>query len=88
VRGDVARWVSRIIWHPAEDDHWIVDGERSAKSLFGMIRNTHRVSPQGVLSAYRDNAAVIEGSVGRRWFPQPGSGEYRASAEPIAVSRS
>ena len=26
-----------------------------------MIRNTHAKNPQGVLSAYRDNAAVIEG---------------------------
>jgi phosphoribosylformylglycinamidine synthase len=71
--------------HKIFNADWIVDGERSPKSLFGMIRNTHRVSPQGVLSAYRDNAAVIEGSTGRRWFPQPGSGEYRASAEPIDI---
>ncbi len=27
-----------------------------------MIRNTHAHSPEGVLSAYKDNAAVIEGS--------------------------
>ncbi len=71
--------------HKIFNADWIVDGVRSEKSLFGMIRNTHRVSPRGVLSAYRDNAAVIEGSAGRRWFPQPGSGEYRASAEAIDI---
>ncbi len=35
-----------------------------------MIRNTHARAPQGVLSAYRDNAAVIEGAADAvRWFP-------------------
>jgi phosphoribosylformylglycinamidine synthase len=37
------------------------------------------------LSAYRDNAAVIEGSIGRRWFVQPGGGAYEASDEPIDI---
>src|SRR5579872_6624473 len=38
---------------------WTIDGEARADSLFAMIRHTHAVSPAGVLSAYRDNAAVI-----------------------------
>jgi phosphoribosylformylglycinamidine synthase len=71
--------------HKIFNADWIVDGERSEKSLFGMIRNTHRVSPQGVLSAYRDNAAVIEGSPGRRWFAQAGDGNYEGSDEPIDI---
>jgi len=58
---------------------------RSDKSLFGMIRNTHRCNPRGVLSAYRDNAAVIEGWPGRRWFAQPGGGGYQAADEPIDI---
>src|SRR5690606_37106140 len=41
-----------------------VDGEAQEKSLFAMIRNTHAHAPQGVISAYKDNAAVIEGSTG------------------------
>jgi phosphoribosylformylglycinamidine synthase len=71
--------------HKIFNADWIVDGERSAKSLFGMIRNTHARSPQGVLSAYRDNAAVIEGWQGRRWFAQPGGGRYTAVEEPIDI---
>ena len=71
--------------HKIFNADWIVDGQRSEKSLFGMIRNTHRVSPQGVLSAYRDNAAVIEGSPGRRWFAQAGDGNYEAADEPIDI---
>jgi len=40
---------------------WQVDGNSRRDSLFGMIRNTHAATPDGVLTAYDDNAAVIEG---------------------------
>ena len=71
--------------HKIFNADWIVDGERSDKSLFGMIRNTHARNPRGVLSAYRDNAAVIEGWHGRRWFAPPGGGAYSGSDEPIDI---
>ncbi len=71
--------------HKIFNAEWIVDGERSDKSLFGMIRNTHARNPRGVLSAYRDNAAVIEGWHGRRWFVPPGGGAYSAADEPIDI---
>ncbi len=71
--------------HKIFNAEWIVDGERSDKSLFGMIRNTHARNPRGVLSAYRDNAAVIEGWHGRRWFVPPGGGAYAAADEPIDI---
>ncbi len=71
--------------HKIFNAEWIVDGVPSEKSLFGMIRNTHAKNPRGVLSAYRDNAAVIEGWPGRRWSARAGSGEYAASDEPIDI---
>jgi phosphoribosylformylglycinamidine synthase len=71
--------------HKIFNADWIVDGERSAKSLFGMIRNTHERNPRGVLSAYRDNAAVIEGWHGRRWFAPAGGGAYMAADEPVDI---
>ena len=71
--------------HKIFNAEWIVDGRRSEKSLFGMIRNTHRLRPQGVLSAYRDNAAVIEGAAGRRWYTAPGGGAYAGHDEPIDI---
>ncbi len=40
---------------------WTIDGEEQAKSLFAMIRNTHGLNPQNILSAYSDNASVIAG---------------------------
>jgi phosphoribosylformylglycinamidine synthase len=64
---------------------WVIDGEARAQSLFAMIRHTSAVSPAGVLSAYRDNAAVIEGTRGERYFPDPHSGIYGPSDEPIDI---
>ncbi|KAJ2955731.1 hypothetical protein NQZ79_g8318 [Umbelopsis isabellina] len=48
---------------------WTIDGELKPHSLFGMIRNTHKLHPQYTLSAYSDNAAVIQGCKGTRFAP-------------------
>jgi len=48
---------------------WQVDGEPRDNSLFGMIRTTHAATPDGVLTAYDDNAAVIEGFDATLFFP-------------------
>ena len=71
--------------HKIFNADWIIDGRKRDESLFAMIRHTHACSPRGVLSAYRDNAAVIEGSVGTRYFTDPHSHIYRASVEPIDI---
>jgi phosphoribosylformylglycinamidine synthase len=71
--------------HKIFNADWIVDGRRSTKSLFGMIRNTHAQRPQGILSAYRDNSAVIEGARGRRWYATPGGGVYAGRDEAIDI---
>src|SRR5690606_18528920 len=63
---------------------WTLDGEEQPHSLFRMIRNTHARTPQHTLSAYSDNAAVVEGYPARRFRPDPHSGEYRS--EPVAES--
>jgi phosphoribosylformylglycinamidine synthase len=71
--------------HKIFNARWIIDGREREESLFAMIRHTHARNPQGVLSAYRDNAAVIEGSVGLRYFPESRTGAYRESREPIDI---
>jgi len=71
--------------HKIFNADWIIDGEKQPKSLFAMIRNTHAKNPRGVLSAYRDNAAVIEGPVGKRYFPNPENDVYNAVEEPIDI---
>ncbi len=64
---------------------WTVDGVKQEKSLFQMIRNTNERGGENVLSAYRDNAAVIRGAVGGRFFPDSKTREYGYSAEEIAI---
>ena len=71
--------------HKIFNADWIIDGERQPKSLFAMIRNTHAKNPAGVLSAYRDNAAVMEGALGKRYFPNPENDIYGAIDEPIDI---
>ncbi|MDB6008100.1 MAG: phosphoribosylformylglycinamidine synthase [Gammaproteobacteria bacterium] len=71
--------------HKIFNADWIIDGRKRNESLFAMIRYTHARNPGGVLSAYRDNAAVIEGSVGTRYFADPQSHIYRGSVEPIDI---
>lgn len=57
--------------HKIFNAEFIVDGTPKSMSLFAMIRATYARNPGGVLSAYRDNAAVIEGGSGTRFFPIP-----------------
>ncbi|HEY6643615.1 phosphoribosylformylglycinamidine synthase [Povalibacter sp.] len=71
--------------HKIFNADWIIDGERQPKSLFAMIRNTHERNPDGVLSAYRDNAAVIEGPIGKRWFPDVDTHQYQSAVESIDI---
>ncbi len=71
--------------HKIFNAQWIIDGRRQEKSLFQMIRNTTECSPQGVLSAYKDNAAVIEGTEGSRFFPAPEGRVYGEHSEPIHI---
>ncbi len=69
--------------HKTFNAAWIIDGERQAKTLFEMIKNTYERTPGGVLSAYSDNAAVMSGGVGGRYFADAGTGVYGYHREPI-----
>jgi phosphoribosylformylglycinamidine synthase len=53
--------------HKIFNADWIVDGEKSERSLFNMIRNTHKLNPEGTLSAYSDNCGVIPGAAADWW---------------------
>lgn len=55
--------------HKIFNADWVIDGEAQQRSLFAMIRNTHQRHSKGVLSAYRDNSAVIEGFRSVRFAP-------------------
>src|ERR1022692_2789313 len=66
--------------HKIFNADWIIDGEAQDISLFGMIRNTHKVSPQGTVVAYSDNSSVIEGARIERFYPRADGG-YAYSEE-------
>ncbi len=60
--------------HKIFNARWTVDGEEREETLFGMIRRTHKMAPQGTITAYADNAAIFEGAEVTRLYPRPGSG--------------
>jgi len=70
--------------HKIFNADWTIDGEVQPKSLFKMIKNTFEVTPDFVLSAYKDNAAVMTGSVAGRFFPDP-DGIYNYHTEPMHI---
>lgn len=69
--------------HKIFNASWDIDGDAQDKSLFAMIKNTFEMHSEGVLSAYKDNASVIVGAKGQRFYPDAATGEYRAHAEDI-----
>jgi phosphoribosylformylglycinamidine synthase len=71
--------------HKIFNAEFIVDGEAMPLSLFSMIRATYARNSAGVLSAYRDNAAVIEGERATRFFPDPWTRRYAGTCEPVDI---
>ncbi len=66
--------------HKIFNADWVIDNEKEAMTLFGMIRNTHRLNPQGTVVAYSDNCSVIEGANIERFYPRADGG-YAYSKE-------
>jgi phosphoribosylformylglycinamidine synthase len=66
--------------HKIFNASWIIDGEAKEESLFGMVRVTHKLNPQGTVIAYSDNAAVMNGREASRFYPREG-GRYDFSRE-------
>ena len=71
--------------HKIFNADWTIDGVKQTKSLFKMIRNTHEINSDYVLSAYSDNAAVMVGNKGGRFFPDPKTNEYGYNHEDIQI---
>ncbi|MEQ5208520.1 phosphoribosylformylglycinamidine synthase [Proteus sp. fly-1067] len=71
--------------HKIFNADWIIDGKAQDKSLFKMIKNTFEQTPDYVMSAYKDNAAVMEGSVAGRFYPDAEKGHYHYHQEPVHI---
>ncbi len=72
--------------HKIFNASWTIDGRDmlhsgGSQSLFRMIKHTHARTPQHTLSAYSDNAAVVEGLPARRFRSDPATLRYRAEGE-------
>ncbi len=70
--------------HKIFNAEFTVDGAVQPDSLFGMIKLTYKASPDGVLSAYKDNASVIEGHEAMRFFPEADR-QWREHAEAVHI---
>ncbi|MCS2168726.1 phosphoribosylformylglycinamidine synthase [Scandinavium manionii] len=71
--------------HKIFNADWVIDGEVQPKSLFKMIKNTFEKTPDHVLSAYKDNAAVMEGSDVGRFYADRDALRYDFHQEPTHI---
>jgi phosphoribosylformylglycinamidine synthase len=67
--------------HKIFNADWTIDGVEQAQSLFAMIRNTAKQNPAEILSAYSDNASVVEGAKAKVFIRNAKTGEYRYTEE-------
>jgi len=61
--------------HKIFNASWVIDGVAEPHTLFGMIRETEKASPQGTVLAYSDNSAIMEGREIERLYPDA-AGRY------------
>ncbi|MDH5326809.1 MAG: phosphoribosylformylglycinamidine synthase [Gammaproteobacteria bacterium] len=71
--------------HKIFNADWLIDGKAQEQSLFAMIRNTYKESPDGILSAYSDNSAVMRGHKAGRFFPDKSGGKYVYHEEDVHI---
>ena len=48
--------------HKIFNAKWNINGAKKNNTLFDLIKETSKSSPDGIISAYKDNAAIIKGS--------------------------
>ncbi len=69
--------------HKIFNADFTIDGVAQDKSLFGMIRNTHQVSPQHTVVAYSDNASVMEGHTLERFVARSQTDRATGTANAV-----
>ncbi|KAJ2894321.1 phosphoribosylformylglycinamidine synthase [Zalerion maritima] len=69
--------------HKQFNANWTIDGMTKGKTLFEMIKNTHKVSPEHTVSAYNDNAAVLQGETASFWAPDYSTGIWKVTKEVL-----
>jgi phosphoribosylformylglycinamidine synthase len=69
--------------HKQFNANWTIDGVEMGKSLFEMIRNTHKNNSKYTISAYSDNAAVLQGNPVSFWAPDYNTGSWKSTKEMV-----
>ncbi|KAI9729497.1 MAG: hypothetical protein M1818_008520 [Claussenomyces sp. TS43310] len=69
--------------HKQFNANWTIDGIAMGKTLFEMIKNTHSLNPKYTVSAYSDNAAVLEGNSASFWAVDYSTGSWKATKEMV-----
>ncbi|KAI9846324.1 MAG: hypothetical protein M1837_004177 [Sclerophora amabilis] len=69
--------------HKQFNADWTIDGMRKAYSLFSMIRFTHKENREYTVSAYSDNAAVLQGEPASFWAPEYFTGVWGQTKETV-----
>ncbi|KAL9015647.1 MAG: hypothetical protein Q9185_006971, partial [Variospora sp. 1 TL-2023] len=84
--------IELFMWAQVNSEHcrhhvfnatWTIGGTAMKNTLFNMIKNTHKVTPDFTLSAYSDNAAVLAGETGNYWAPDYSSGVWALHKEKV-----
>src|SRR5262249_33554375 len=70
--------------HKQFNARWTIDGKTRDKSLFQMIKNTHEHNSKYTVSAYSDNAAVLQGEPATFWAPDY-SGTWKLGKEIVHI---
>ncbi len=71
--------------HKIFNADWTIDSIQQPKSLFKMIKNTFEQTPDFVSSAYKDNAAVMDGFDAGRFYADPVTHQYGFHHEDIDI---
>ncbi len=56
--------------HKIFNGTFIIDGEEKELSLFQLIKKTSSVNPNGLVSAYKDNVAFVQGPTVEQFIPE------------------
>lgn len=71
--------------HKVFGAEWTIDGDKKDKSLFQMIKNTYAQHHTNILSAYKDNAAVMAGYDANRFYANTKTNKYDWHQEPVHI---
>ncbi|KAI9864723.1 MAG: hypothetical protein M1824_004630 [Vezdaea acicularis] len=69
--------------HKQFNADWTIDGMRKVDTLFQMIKMTHKLNPKYTISAYSDNAAVLQGEQGSLWAPDHATRQWSQNKEVV-----